>query len=373
MNQNQDPQEKREIPLAKEESLSEPVPAAPPGKKSWLFTLLFLLIAALTLWAVTSQIKDFSLSDFAGYVGNAVPGWLIAAGACMIGFILFEALALLSIIRSFGYRKRLRNGFFYSAGDIYFSAITPSASGGQPASAYFMIKDGIPGTVTAVSLVANLVMYTLSILAIALICLLFRPRLFLQFNTFSRVLIVIGIAVQVLLAAFFILLLKRERILHRICDALLRFLSRLHLLRRPEEKREKLRLYMEDYARYAQMLKGRGKMMLTAFLFNFLQRASQIAVTAFVYLATGGDPARVFDIWVLQGFVVLGSNCVPIPGAMGVSDYLMLDCYSGILSASEAGHLELLSRSVSFYICILICGIAVLVKYLMLRKRRNRL
>lgn len=373
MNQNQDPQKKRDIPLAKGESDPEPVPAAPPGKKSWLFTLLFLLIAGLTVWAVTSQIKDFSLSEFVGYIRNASPGWLIVACACMLGFILFEAIALLSITRGFGYRRTLRSGFFYSAADIYFSAITPSASGGQPASAYFMIKDGIPGMVTTVALVANLVMYTLSILAIALICLLFRPRLFLQFNLFSRVLIIIGIGIQILLAIFFVMLLNKEKVLHRICDAFLRFLAKLHLLRHPEEKREKLRIYMEEYARFAQMLKGRRKMMLTAFLFNFLQRASQIAVTVFVYLATGGDPARAFDIWVLQGFVVLGSNCVPIPGAMGVSDYLMLDCYSGVLSATEAGHLELLSRSVSFYICILICSVAVLAKYLTLRKRRNRL
>ena len=96
-------------------------------------------------------------------------------------------------------------------------------------------------------------------------------------------------------------------------------------------------------------------------------------MTSFVFLAAGGNPAQAFDIWVLQGFVVLGSNCVPIPGAMGVSDYLMLDCYGSVLSASEAGHLELLSRSVSFYSCILICGVSVLIKFAMLRKRRNRL
>ena len=114
-------------------------------------------------------------------------------------------------------------------------------------------------------------------------------------------------------------------------------------------------------------------MLLRAFLFNFLQRAAQIAVTVFVYLAIGGDPARAFDIWVLQGFVVLGSNCVPIPGAMGVSDYLMLDCFGRVPVPSGAGNLELLSRAVSFYICILICGIAMLAKFYILKRRRNRL
>lgn len=372
MNQNRDPQTERDL-FREEPAPTESVPAAPTGKKSWLLTLVFLAIAGLTFWAVTSQIRGFSFSDFAGYIRNADPVWLIAAVLCMLAFILFEGIALLDIVRCFGYRKTPGHGFFWSAGDIYFSAITPSATGGQPASAYFMVKDGIPGMVTAVALVVNLVMYTLAILAIALICLCVRPKLFLQFGTFSGILIIVGIVVQIFLAAFFVMLLKRERTLHRICDAGLRFLAKLHLLRKPEEKREKLRIYMEDYARYAQMIKGRGKMLLRAFLLNFCQRSAQIAVTSFVFLATGGDPAQAFDIWVLQGFVVLGSNCVPIPGAMGVSDYLMLDCYGSVLSAAEAGNLELLSRSVSFYSCILICGVAVLLKFMMLKKRRDRL
>lgn len=373
MNQNLDPQNERELYREEPAGIEPTPPPAPPGKKNWIFSLVFIAIAALTFWAVTAQIGDFSVSEFMGHIRRANPGWLIAAVLSMLGFIVFEGVALTVITRSFGYGKSPLRGFVWSAGDIYFSAITPSATGGQPASAFFMIKDGIPGMVTAVSLVVNLVMYTLSILAIALICLVTRPRLFLNFNRFSQILIIVGIVVQLALATFFVMLLKREKTLHRICDACLRLLAKMHLLRRPEEKREKLRVYMEDYARYAQMLRGRGKMLVWAFLLNFIQRSAQIAVTMFVFLATGGAPGEAFDVWVMQGFVVLGSNCVPIPGAMGVSDYLMLDCYSGVQTAAGAGNLELLSRSVSFYICILICGVTVLAKYIALRKRRNRL
>lgn len=373
MDQQFDPQDKQPSCREEQNSAQGAPPSAPSGKKSWLFTLLFLAIAALTFWAVTTQIKGFSFSEFAGHIRRADPVWLVAAVLAMLGFIAFEGIALWRIVRGFGYRSGIGQSLVWSAGDIYFSAITPSASGGQPASAYFMIKDGIPGMVTTVALVVNLVMYTLSILTIALVCLIARPGLFLHFNRFSQILIVVGIGAQVFLAIFFVMLLKKEKTLHRICDAVLRGLAKLHLLPRPEEKRERLRLYMEDYARYAKMLRGHGRMLVQAFLFNLLQRASQIAVTSFVFLATGGAPAQAFDIWVLQGFVVLGSNCVPIPGAMGVSDYLMLDCYGSIETAVGAGNLELLSRSVSFYSCILICGVTVLIKYLALRKRRNRL
>lgn len=373
MNQNQDPQTERELFREEPQAAETPPPAPPSGKKNWIFSLAFLAIAGLTVWAVTSQIGDFSFSDFGACIRSSNPWWLVGAVLCMLGFIVFEGVALHTIVKDFGYGHGLSRGLVWSAGDIYFSAITPSATGGQPASAYFMIRDGVPGMVTAVALVVNLVMYTLSILAIALICLIARPGLFLHFNRFSQILIIVGIAAQVLLAVFFVMLLKRERVLHRICDACLRGLGRLHLVRHPEEKREKLRVYMEDYARYAKMLRGRTRMLLRAFFCNFLQRAAQIAVTVCVYLAVGGAPAQAFDIWVLQGFVVLGSNCVPIPGAMGVSDYLMLDCYGSAAIPTGAANLELLSRAVSFYICILICGAVSLAKFIALKKRRNRI
>ena len=71
---------------------------------------------------------------------------ILLASVSMLGFIYFEGEALRVLVRHMGYPAKRSHGFVYSAADVYFSAITPSASGGQPASAYFMLKDGIAGT-----------------------------------------------------------------------------------------------------------------------------------------------------------------------------------------------------------------------------------
>ena len=62
---------------------------------------------------------------------------------------------------------------------------------------------------------------------------------------------------------------------------------------------------------------------------------------------------------------MLGSNFIPIPGAMGVADYLMLRGFQVVLTAQAAASLELLSRSISFYICIIFCGILTFADYLL--------
>ena len=72
----------------------------------------------------------------------------------------------------------------------------------------------------------------------------------------------------------------------------------------------------------------------------------------------------------MQSFAVIGSNCVPIPGAMGVADYLMLDGFEAFLPPDLVVSMELLSRSISFYACVLLCGLWVFAT--VFRKRKGR-
>ena len=128
---------------------------------------------------------------------------------------------------------------------------------------------------------------------------------------------------------------------------------------------------MENYRRCAQLLAGHKGLLRRSYLFNLLQRASMIAVTMFTYLAMGGRGRLAGSIFAMQSYVVIGSNCVPIPGAMGVADYLMLDGFENFLPADLVVSMELLSRSLSFYICVLLCGMFVF--FMSVRKRKEAL
>ena len=355
---------------------AEPASSGQPVQKKQhrlLWSIVFIIIAAASIWAVTAQNGNFSIAAFFAFVRKCNPIFLIAAILCMLIFILAEGGAILTMCRAFGYRRSLRDGFFYSASDIYFSAITPSATGGQPACAFFMMRDGIPGSTTTVILLLNIVMYSVSILIIGVLCFIFQPSIFLWFSIPARILILVGIVIQVLLCSFFILLLKKEKILHLLCGKILSFLSRIHLIRNLPRKQQKLEKIIADYRTCAQAISGQKQLLLRVFLLNLLQRAGQLSVTVCAFLATtGGTFTDALHILVLQSFVVIGSNCIPIPGAMGVVDYLLLDGFRNIMDSASAVNLELLSRSISFYFCTLLCGAAALIKYILQRTGRRK-
>lgn len=158
-------------------------------RKQWLYSLIFVLLIGLTVFTICSQSASFTREGFGEYVRAAHPAGLAAAALCTLLYILLEGLALLTICRALGYRRGVGQGVLYSAADIYFSAITPSATGGQPASAVLMMRSGIPAAPTAVALLINLVLYTLSILLMAAAGLALHPGLLKLFGPASRILI----------------------------------------------------------------------------------------------------------------------------------------------------------------------------------------
>lgn len=328
------------------------------SKKKLIWTIISIIIAALTIWAITATNKNFSVEDFKAFVASSNNCWIVGALLCMFGFIWFEGRAILCILKSLGYRKRCHKGTLYAGADVYFSAITPSASGGQPASAFFMMRDGIPGPVVTVTLLTNLIMYTLALLSLGLFCIIFQFDVFLEFTTLSKLFIIIGIGVLTFLTIIFYLLLKKAKLLYGICDRFLVFLERIHLLKHAQRKRDKLNSTMEHYQECADAIYGKKWMLVKTYFWNLMQRISQFGVSFMVFMAQKQGLGKSLKILVTQCFVSLGSNCVPIPGSMGVADYLMIDGFRNIIG-DAATNMELLCRSISFYGCIIVSGIIV--------------
>lgn len=344
-----------------------------PNKENHvLYLILFFLIAGLSIWAITSQNNSFSFFSFKEYIRTSSPIWLSCAILSMILYILMEGLAITCACRFFGINCKVKNGISYAAADIYFSAITPSATGGQPACAYFMMKDKIPGIVVTITLLLNLMMYTISCAIIGLLSFIICPEAFSYFHLISKVAIFIGLLLQVGLATLFYLLIYHANLLEKIIKSVVKLLGRLHLMKDQAKKINIVHEKMEEYRTYAKMMKKNKKLLAKMFLLNFFQRMCKVLVTIFTFLATKGKLAKVLAIWTIENFSFMGSYCFPVPGAMGFIDYLMLDGFLNVVPKPIATNLELLSRGLSFYSCIIICGIIVVIKYLFMKRRKEK-
>ena len=167
------------------------------------------------------------------------------------------------------------------------------------------------------------------------------------------------------------MLLKKGSVVFRVLERFIRFLGRKRIVRKPERWKAKLEKAEEDYVKCASMMKGKNLVIIKAFLWNLLQRAAQISVPMWLYYAIHPDKGIVTDIFASQCLINIGFNTVPVPGAMGVADYLMVDGYSSLMETEEAMRLEMLSRGFQFYICVAVSGLFMLICYLIMKKKRG--
>ena len=339
--------------------------------KKVFWSFFSVLLAGLTIWAVFKSSKGVSIHSLISAALSAKKGWFIAAMVSAFLFVWFEGVAIRSILKYAGYRKGPFQGLIYSTSDIYFSAITPSATGGQPASAYFMMKDGIPAGVVTAVLILNLMMYTASIIVLGFLALILDHRVILEFNPMSRLLIIAGfIALSVLTLIFFTILKKGESFFDAI-GKLLKKMADKKIIKGYEKKKEKLDKIRNDYSECSNVIAGKKRILFRALAWNFLQRSSQIIVPMLLYLALGGPGSNAVKIFATQCVITIGFNFVPIPGAMGIADYLMVDGFKGLMGRDDAFQLEMLSRGITFYICVTISGIITLIGYIVRRKKSN--
>lgn len=85
-----------------------------------------------------------------------------------------------------------------------------------------------------------------------------------------------------------------------------------------------------------------------------LQRISFFAVTWFVCLALGQHGASPWEIVMLQSFVAVCIDILPLPGGVGVNEGFFVTLFKQIMSRSTAVSAMLLSRGVNFYILMII-------------------
>ena len=339
-------------------------------KKKILWAVITFCLSVLTIYALFYN-SGLSLSELWQDIEEASPIWLVPAALCMFGFIFFEGRSLVLILRTLGYPAKKRRGFLYAAADIYFSSITPSATGGQPASAYFMHKDGISGVAVTVSLILNLTMYTLAIFTLSILSLICFPGVFMSFELPGKILILIGIAMMILMSIFFIILLKKQSILIKTANIIISIFRKLHMKTAADKLHSRLDTVIENYNECVVTLAGKKKLLIKTYFLNLLQRASQILVTVFCYFAIHGNIGDGLRVFAIQTYVVMGSNFIPVPGAVGISEFLMYIGYTMLLSDEAAYSLAILSRGISFYTCSIISIITVIFGYIIIRYHRR--
>ncbi len=343
------------------------------SQRKQLLNIGFVLVLALLTFLMLRLSSDELNFDTVAEFFSSCNLWFIAiAIGCMLLYAFFEALSLHIILRRFGYRPRWSGSLAYSASDIYYSGITPSATGGQPASAFYMIRDGISGGTACFALVFNLVGYTAALLLIGVVVLALNFPLFLAFSVWVKLFIIAGFVAQLSLLLLFAACIRHPGAVLRIGNFFITLLVRIHIIKKEQKWRNKVTGVVDKYRGCFDYCKHHSGLFWQVLICNVLQRAALILVSAFVCLSAAD--CSVWEMFSMQAFAMMGYNSIPLPGGSGAFEFLYLNIYEHAGFTPEFVLVAMMiTRVISYYISMLLSGIYTAVYHVLHPKKQTSL
>ncbi len=341
-------------------------------KKGYKLSFILLIV----LMAITFYII-FNEFDFGEVYGNIMKSdnkfFLLISGVLAIVYLCAYGRFVTLTVKSYNEKTTNYNGFVYGCTDFFYSAITPSSTGGQPAVIYFMAKDGLSYSVSAIAVILQTIVFKIVLLLYGLLSLVLIKDILSQSSTILMILLVIGVFLTFVMIVAGLMSMFFKRFSFALGKATILLFGKLHLIKNPKDRLTSYQKTLDEYEGAALALKNQKGLILRLFLITFLQRTAMFGVAYFVYKSFGLSQYNFFQIVAVQAIIALSIDSVPLPGGMGANELAMYSINSNIYpSEVTAAAAMLLTRVFSYYLPLVISSIVTLTRQAKMHFKKSK-
>lgn len=273
-------------------------------------------------------ISDDGLIDLLSTPNSFNIGWLLVAFLAFDLNILIDTFVTLVYVRSQFKSFRFVDALKVAFVGVFFGAVTPSNTGGQPMQLYLMSKMNINVGFGSACMTQKFIVYQVISTFFSVFAVIARFEFFQSVfsNFWSGLFVVLGFSVQILIMVLFLVLSFCRKITSFFMKFIYKIMKKLNFVNKPEKKMERLYHEVDMFHQSNKALYANKKLCITTYVLVFFQIFAILSVPYFIYIsfgmpqiaiAAGQAPASFFDFICIQSFVLFTSNLVPLPGASG--------------------------------------------------------
>ncbi|MBR5337803.1 MAG: flippase-like domain-containing protein [Lachnospiraceae bacterium] len=324
------------------------------------YIIAIIVIVAIGALSLYISVGD-ELSDVVDALLSVKPGYLVVMLLLMLGYYIVDGRIMQVIARQYNKDYSLKQGFVNNMVGIFFSDLTPSATGGQFAQVYVFRHQGVSGTCASGILIMALISYQIVIVVYAAVCMLLRSDLIFSGGVGTKIIAAIGFAVNIGVTAVLFIGSASKKLQNFFINRCIKGLSKLHIVKDYEKTSKNLRSVFKEFRIKSKALFSNKKLFFTTLFLNALKLTMLYSIPFFSFLAVGAklDITRFPELLALASAVTMFNTFMPIPGASGGSEgsYMLLYSYLGSYLATSS---MLVWRVVTFYVGLLI-GFVILI------------
>lgn len=326
-------------------------------KKNIIFGIFFVILMLVTGLYI---LKDFKLIEFKNAITNVKPSFLIMAVIMMIMFIMGEARKIQITVNTVTEKTTFFKALGYAMVGFYFSSITPSSTGGQPAQMFYMKKDKINISHSALTLLVIAIVYFFVMIFFCGIMLIAKFDFISDKLYGMRGLFIFGVAVNILIMILLSAVIFSKKAVLKVSKGIILCLSKIKLIKNKEKIQNSIETQVSEYSKGSEFIKKNPMIFIRVFLITFLQQFAMFTITYFVYKAFSLNDFTFMEIIALQSVLTISVSSLPLPGAVGASENIFMVLFRTLFGSILIIPAMLLSRGISFYLLLIISGFSTL-------------
>lgn len=325
-------------------------------KKKWTLLYIVLNIFIITLIGILDpEIKDIG-KLFHGVRFN----WIMAGVASMVLFWIMDG-----IILNYGVKVICKANSFWDCLKVsligqYYNAVTPFASGGQPAQVYYMGKFGVPGGSASSILMVKFLIYQVVLSLYSVAAFIWKGITIYNHNRWIFWFSVLGFVINAGAVFLLLALSFNKGFVEKLVFKTIDILGIIRLIKDPNATKTRLMSHVEDFHRGIKLMQGNAKAMLILCLMTAIQLISFLSITFFIYRSLGLQGERWVNMVAVQSLLYLAVSFVPTPGSMGASETGYIAFFKLFFPGNMIFVSMLIWRTISYYLNILVGVIIIL-------------
>ena len=231
--------------------------------------------------------------------------------------------------------------------------------GGQPAQFVAFLRQGVSSGIAISALVRKFLVYQTSITLFSLFVIVVRYSFFLSRIQGVMALAVVGFVYQAASVLLLLLFTYSPNFTTKLIGGVVWLLTAVHLVKKPEETRRKVKDQLQFYLDNNRAMKGDRRLTAKIYGYTFVQLTALFAVPFFIYKAFRSPGAPVLDMIAAQCFVTMISGYTPLPGAAGAAEGSFLVIFRLFFNEKILTQAMLLWRLIAYYSCIVVGAVFV--------------
>lgn len=277
--------------------------------------------------------------------------WVAAAVISELLFMFFETVVIYIFIkddyRDFSFFDAIKVSFM----GLFWCAVTPSSTGGQPMQVYLLHSMGISIGYATSRLIQKFMVYQVVLTLINVVAVFLNLGFIMSRNnaTLLLILLAFGFVSQLLVTGIMLLFSFSPKLSRKLIMFFAKILHKIRIIKNVDEKIASIDEQLKSFHTSNKDIYKKPKLLIPATIFTFVEFVFMFLVSYFIYRALGFSEAGPVMIISSQAYVNLMSGMIPIPGSSGAAELGFAAFFGAFFLSGTLKSAALIWRFINYY------------------------